>query len=88
MNSFVPGQGKRGSLHRESVGQGDQPCDPLQPPHDSAFIDSAKAIELMKPASAYDKGNTGALYLRGLAYLKNKQGAEAAQEFEKIIALS
>ena len=56
----------------------------------AAAIDSgdpAKAIELMKPASAYDKGNTGALYLRGLAYPKNKQGAEAAQEFEKIIAL-
>ena len=27
------------------------------------------------------------LYLRGLAYLKNKQGAEAAQEFERILAL-
>jgi eukaryotic-like serine/threonine-protein kinase len=49
--------------------------------------DAAKAIEFMKPAAAYDKGNTGALYLRGLAYLKNKQGAEAVQEFGKILAL-
>ncbi len=49
--------------------------------------DAAKAIEFMKPASAYDKANLGALYLRGLAYLKNKQGADAAQEFEKILAL-
>ena len=49
--------------------------------------DAAKAIELLKPASAYDRGNTGTLYLRGLAYVKNKQGAEAAQEFEKILAL-
>jgi Tfp pilus assembly protein PilF len=49
--------------------------------------DAAKAIELMKPASAYDKANAGALYLRGLAYLKNKQGAQATQEFDKILAL-
>jgi tetratricopeptide (TPR) repeat protein len=49
--------------------------------------DAARAIEFMKPASTYDKTSTGALYLRGLAYLKNKQGAEAAQEFEKILAL-
>lgn len=49
--------------------------------------DAAKAIEFMKPASAYDKANLGALYLRGLAYLKNKQGAEAAHEFERILAL-
>jgi eukaryotic-like serine/threonine-protein kinase len=49
--------------------------------------DAAKAIELLKAASAYDKGNTGVLYLRGLAYVKNKQGAEAAQEFEKVLAL-
>jgi serine/threonine protein kinase/tetratricopeptide (TPR) repeat protein len=49
--------------------------------------ESARAIEFLKPASAYDKGNTGVLYLRGLAYLKAKQGTEAAQEFQKILAL-
>jgi eukaryotic-like serine/threonine-protein kinase len=35
----------------------------------------------------YDKGNTGDAYLRGLAYLKMGQGNEAAQEFQKILAL-
>jgi eukaryotic-like serine/threonine-protein kinase len=49
--------------------------------------DAAKAIELLKPASEYDKNNTGALYLRGLAYVKNKQGTEAAHEFQNILAL-
>jgi predicted Zn-dependent protease len=49
--------------------------------------DAAKAIELLKPASAYDRGSTPVLYLRGLAYVKNKQGAEAVQEFQKILAL-
>ena len=49
--------------------------------------DASKAIELLKPASAYDKATTNVLYFRGLAYVKNKQGAEAAQEFQKILAL-
>jgi serine/threonine protein kinase/tetratricopeptide (TPR) repeat protein len=49
--------------------------------------DAAKAIELLKPASAYDRNSTAVLYLRGLAYVKNKQGAEAAREFEKVLAL-
>jgi len=49
--------------------------------------DAAKAIELLKPANAYDKANTGVLYLRGLAYLKAGQGLEAAQEFQKVLAL-
>jgi eukaryotic-like serine/threonine-protein kinase len=49
--------------------------------------DAARAIELLKPANAYDKANTGGLYLRGLAYLKADQGAEAVQEFQKILAL-
>ncbi len=49
--------------------------------------DAAKAIELLKPANAYDKANTGVLYLRGLAYLKAGRGLEAAQEFQKVLAL-
>jgi serine/threonine protein kinase/tetratricopeptide (TPR) repeat protein len=49
--------------------------------------DAPKAIELLKPASAYDKATTNVLYFRGLAYVKNKQGAEAVQEFQKILAL-
>lgn len=46
-----------------------------------------KTIELMTPALPYDKANTGDAYLRGLAYLKMGQGNEAAQEFQKILAL-
>ena len=48
---------------------------------------AAKAIEILKPASAYDNGNTSVLYIRGLAYLKVGQGNEAVQEFQKILAL-
>jgi tetratricopeptide (TPR) repeat protein len=49
--------------------------------------DAAKAIELLKPANAYDKADTPTLYIRGLAYWKAGHGSEAAQEFEKILAL-
>ncbi len=49
--------------------------------------DAAKAIELLKPATAYDKANTQEPYIRGLAYLKTGRGSEAAQEFQKILAL-
>jgi tetratricopeptide (TPR) repeat protein len=49
--------------------------------------DAARAIELLKPANAYDKGLTLVPYVRGLAYLKAGQGPEAAQEFQKILAL-
>ena len=45
------------------------------------------AIELLKPAVPYDKATTQDLYLRGQAYLKMGQGAEAAQEFQAILAL-
>ena len=49
----------------------------------------AKAIEILQPAEAYQLGfieNGIPTYLRGLAYLKNKQGAEAAVEFQKVLA--
>jgi eukaryotic-like serine/threonine-protein kinase len=49
--------------------------------------DATKAITLLSSASPYDKGNTGVLYVRGLAYLKAKQGANAVQEFQKVLAL-
>jgi serine/threonine protein kinase/tetratricopeptide (TPR) repeat protein len=49
--------------------------------------DAAKAIELLKPANAYDKANTQVLYIRGLACWKAGLGSEAAQEFQKILAL-
>ena len=45
------------------------------------------AIELLQPSLPYDKITTPNLYLRGLAYLKTGEGSEAAQEFQKILAL-
>jgi len=51
-----------------------------------------KALELLDPASAYEKCDCGwwapqyyAAYLRGLAYLELGQGQNAAVEFQKII---
>ena len=49
--------------------------------------DAKNAIEILKTAVPYDKGTTQDMYLRGLAYVKMGQGAEAAQEFQKILAL-
>jgi Flp pilus assembly protein TadD len=49
--------------------------------------DAARAIELLKPANAYDKTVTQVLYVRGLALLKAGDGSGAAQEFQKILAL-
>jgi serine/threonine protein kinase/tetratricopeptide (TPR) repeat protein len=45
------------------------------------------AIEILQPGLPYDKITTPNLYLRGLAYLKMGEGSEAAQEFQKILAL-
>lgn len=47
--------------------------------------DSSKAIELLESARQYERGYPMANYLRGLAYLKLKKGAEAAAEFQRII---
>jgi eukaryotic-like serine/threonine-protein kinase len=47
-----------------------------------------KALELLKPALSYDKATTISLYIRGMAYLKAGDGADAAAEFQKILALS
>jgi serine/threonine protein kinase/tetratricopeptide (TPR) repeat protein len=49
--------------------------------------DGAKAVEILKATAPYAKPNTTALYFRGLAYLKAKQPNEAAQEFQKLVAL-
>jgi serine/threonine protein kinase/tetratricopeptide (TPR) repeat protein len=48
----------------------------------------AKAIELLRPAGPYELGEyTGfvPIYVRGLAYLRARQGAQAAAEFQKIL---
>jgi eukaryotic-like serine/threonine-protein kinase len=45
----------------------------------------AKAVELLASASPYERAYPEAVYLRGLAYLGLREGAEAATEFEKIL---
>ncbi len=44
----------------------------------------AKGIELLAPASPYERAYPDAAYVRGLIYLSMKRGAEAAAEFGKI----
>jgi tetratricopeptide (TPR) repeat protein len=46
---------------------------------------TAKAIDLLDAAAVYGRANAGVIYVRGSTYLKAKQGAEAAQEFQKIL---
>jgi len=45
----------------------------------------ARAVELLASASPYERAYPEAVYLRGLAYLALREGAEAAAEFEKIL---
>jgi len=45
----------------------------------------AKAVELLASASPYERAYPEAVYLRGLAYLGLREGAEAAAEFHKIL---
>jgi pentatricopeptide repeat protein len=48
----------------------------------------AKTTELLQPLTTYELGSAANLdpaYLRGLAYLQLKKGAEAATEFQKLI---
>ena len=45
----------------------------------------AKAVELLASASPYERAYPEAVYLRGLAYLRLRKGAEAAAEFQKIV---
>ncbi|MDQ6701469.1 MAG: hypothetical protein M3Z36_14915, partial [Acidobacteriota bacterium] len=45
----------------------------------------AKAVDLLASASPYERAYPEAVYLRGLAYLRLRKGAEAAAEFQKIL---
>jgi eukaryotic-like serine/threonine-protein kinase len=45
----------------------------------------ARAVELLASASPYERAYPEAVYLRGLAYLRLRKGAEAAAEFQKIV---
>jgi tetratricopeptide (TPR) repeat protein/predicted Ser/Thr protein kinase len=47
----------------------------------------AKAIELLQAATPYDRANLGVRYTRGSAYMRARNGTEAAQEFQKVLAL-
>jgi tetratricopeptide (TPR) repeat protein len=45
----------------------------------------AKAVELLASASPYERAYPETVYLRSMAYLNLKKGAEAAAEFQKIL---
>jgi tetratricopeptide (TPR) repeat protein len=45
----------------------------------------AKAIDLLDGAMVYGRSNTALLYTRGLAYLQERQGQQAVQEFQRVI---
>jgi hypothetical protein len=45
----------------------------------------AKAVELLASASPYERSYLAPVYLRGMAYLRVRKGAEAAAEFQKIV---
>jgi tetratricopeptide (TPR) repeat protein len=47
--------------------------------------EASKAIDLLRPAAAYDITESSPVYIRGIAYLKAQTGAEAAAEFQKIL---
>jgi eukaryotic-like serine/threonine-protein kinase len=50
--------------------------------------DPAKAVEMLQPSIPYEFGWESRVtpnYIRGLAYLKMRQGKEAAEEFQKIL---
>jgi predicted Zn-dependent protease len=43
-----------------------------------------KAIDLLDGAMVYARANQGVLFARGMAYLQAHQGAQAAQEFQRV----
>jgi tetratricopeptide (TPR) repeat protein/predicted Ser/Thr protein kinase len=45
----------------------------------------ARALELLASASPYERAYPEAVYLRGLAYLRLREGVEAATEFQNIL---
>jgi eukaryotic-like serine/threonine-protein kinase len=49
--------------------------------------DAQQALTLMKAAQPYDGGNTESLYTRASALLMAGSGAEAAQEFQKVLSM-
>ena len=49
--------------------------------------DAAKALDLMKPAEPFDRASAESRYIRATALLMAGRGAEAAQEFQTVLAL-
>jgi len=45
----------------------------------------ASSVELLESASPYERSYIEAVYLRGIAYLRLRKGAEAVAEFRKIV---
>jgi eukaryotic-like serine/threonine-protein kinase len=45
----------------------------------------ARSVELLLSAAPYERSYLEAVYLRGLAYLREHKGAEAAAQFQKIV---
>jgi eukaryotic-like serine/threonine-protein kinase len=45
----------------------------------------AESVDLLASASPYERSYLEAVYLRGLAYLRLRKGAEAVAEFQKIV---
>jgi tetratricopeptide (TPR) repeat protein len=49
------------------------------------FNQPAKTVEMLAPATAFERAFTEVPYLRGLALLRLRKGAEAASEYQKIL---
>jgi hypothetical protein len=45
----------------------------------------AESVDLLASASPYERSYLEAVYLRGVAYLRLRKGAEAVAEFQKIV---
>jgi eukaryotic-like serine/threonine-protein kinase len=45
----------------------------------------SKAIDWLRSTAPYERAYPNAVYLRGLAYLRIRQGKDAAAEFQKIL---
>jgi len=46
---------------------------------------AARAVELLEPGRQYERGRPWLIFARAQAFLKMKQGAEAAAEFQKVL---
>jgi tetratricopeptide (TPR) repeat protein len=47
--------------------------------------DPNKALQLMEPARAYDQGDSGSLYFRGIIFLKLGRYGDAISQFQRVL---